>query len=35
LKIASWRADVRDGKKLQVFFVVTPDGLRWYFHQPI
>jgi catechol 2,3-dioxygenase-like lactoylglutathione lyase family enzyme len=24
---ANWRVDVRDGKKLQVFFVAAPDGL--------
>jgi catechol 2,3-dioxygenase-like lactoylglutathione lyase family enzyme len=29
------RIDVRDGKKLQVFFVAAPDGLCYYFHQPI
>jgi catechol 2,3-dioxygenase-like lactoylglutathione lyase family enzyme len=29
------RVDMRDGKKLQVFFVVAPDGLCYYFHQPI
>ena len=33
--IANWRVDERDGEKLQVFFVVAPDGLCWYFHQPI
>ena len=33
--IANWRVDKRDGQKLQVFFVVAPDGLCWYFHQPI
>ena len=32
---ANWRVDERDGKKLQVFFVVAPDGLCYYFHQPI
>ena len=32
---ANWRVDTRDGQKLQVFFVVAPDGLCWYFHQPI
>ena len=32
---ANWRIDERDGKKLQVFFVVAPDGLCYYFHQPI
>ncbi len=33
--IGDWRVDERDGKKLQVFFVVAPDGLCFYFHQPI
>ncbi len=32
---ANWRVDERDGQRLQVFFVVAPDGLCWYFHQPI
>jgi len=31
----NWRVDERDGKKFQVFFVVAPDGLCFYFHQPI
>jgi len=30
-----WRVDERDGQKYQVFFVVAPDGLCYYFHQPI
>jgi len=30
-----WRFDDRDGKKLKVFFVVAPDGLCFYFHQPV
>ena len=33
--IANWRVDERDGQEFQVFFVVAPDGLCWYFHQPI
>ena len=33
--IGHWRVDERDGKKFQVFFVVAPDGLCYYFHQPI
>ncbi len=33
--IGNWRVDERDGQKLQVFFVVAPDGLCYYFHQPI
>ena len=32
---ANWRVDERDGEKYQVFFVVAPDGLCYYFHQPI
>src|SRR5689334_19641455 len=35
IKIGNWRIDERDGKKFQVFFVVAPDGLCYYFHQPI
>ena len=35
VKIGNWRVDERDGKKLQVFFVMAPDGLCYYFHQPI
>jgi catechol 2,3-dioxygenase-like lactoylglutathione lyase family enzyme len=35
VKIGNFRVDERDGKKLQVFFVVAPDGLCYYFHQPI
>jgi catechol 2,3-dioxygenase-like lactoylglutathione lyase family enzyme len=33
--IGNWRVDEQDGKRLQVFFVVAPDGLCYYFHQPI
>jgi hypothetical protein len=35
ISIANWRVDERNGNKLQVFFVVAPDGLCFYFHQPI
>ena len=35
VKVANWRVDERNGKKLQVFFVVAPDGLCYYFHEPI
>ena len=35
IKIDNWRVDERDGQKFQVFFVVAPDGLCYYFHQPI
>ena len=33
--IGNWRVDERDGKKLQVFFVVAPDGLCYYFYEPL
>lgn len=33
--IGEWRVDEREGKKLQVFFVVAPDGLCYYFHEPV
>ena len=35
VEIGNWRIDERDGQKLQVFFVVAPDGLCYYFHEPI
>lgn len=35
IEIANWRVDERDGQTLQVFFVVAPDGLCFYFHQPL
>jgi catechol 2,3-dioxygenase-like lactoylglutathione lyase family enzyme len=33
--IGNWRIDERDGKKFQVFFVVAPDGLCYYFHEAL
>jgi catechol 2,3-dioxygenase-like lactoylglutathione lyase family enzyme len=35
VKTGNWRVDERDGKKFQVFFVVAPDGLCYYFHEPL
>jgi catechol 2,3-dioxygenase-like lactoylglutathione lyase family enzyme len=35
VQTANWRIDERDGKRLQVFFVVAPDGLCYYFNEPI
>jgi catechol 2,3-dioxygenase-like lactoylglutathione lyase family enzyme len=36
VSVGNWRIDEhRDGKKHQVFFVVAPDGLCYYFHEPI
>jgi hypothetical protein len=34
-KTGNWRVDERDGQNLQVFFVTAPDGLCYYFHEPI
>ena len=34
VKVGESRIDERNGRKLQVFFVVAPDGLCYYFHQP-
>ncbi len=34
-QIGNWRVDEREGQKFQVFFVVAPDGLCYYFHEPI
>ena len=34
-KVGNWRVDERDGKLFQVFFVVAPDGLCYYFHEPL
>ncbi len=31
----NWRVDERDGQRFQVFFVIAPDELCYYFHQPI
>jgi catechol 2,3-dioxygenase-like lactoylglutathione lyase family enzyme len=33
--VANWRIDERDGRQFQVFFVVAPDGLCFYFHEPL
>ena len=35
IEVGNWRVDENDGQKLQVFFVIAPDGLCYYFHQPI
>lgn len=34
-KVGDWRIDERNGQKYQVFFVVAPDGLCYYFHEPV
>ena len=34
LKTGDMRTDDRDGQSFLVFFVVSPDGLCYYFHQP-
>jgi catechol 2,3-dioxygenase-like lactoylglutathione lyase family enzyme len=33
--IGDWRIDEQDGQRHQVFFVVAPDGLCYYFHEPL
>jgi len=33
--LGNWRVDERKGQKLQVFFVVAPDALCYYFYEPI
>lgn len=35
VKLSDWRIDEQDGKQLKVFFVVAPDGLCYYFHEPV
>ena len=35
VETGNWRVDERDGKRYQVFFVVAPDGLCYYFHQEL
>ncbi len=34
VQVGESRVDERNGRKLKVFFVVAPDGLCYYFHQP-
>jgi catechol 2,3-dioxygenase-like lactoylglutathione lyase family enzyme len=34
-RIGNWRVDERGGKRFQVFFIVAPDGLCYYFHEPL
>lgn len=35
LSIAETRVDERNGEKFNVFFVVAPDGLCYYFNEPV
>lgn len=35
IDVANTRVDERDGEKLNVFFVVAPDGLCYYFNEQI
>lgn len=35
IRTGNWRIDERDGDRFQVFFVVAPDGLCYYFHEPL
>lgn len=33
--VGNWRVDEHKGQKLQVFFATAPDGLCFYFHEPL
>ena len=35
VQVGDWQIDERDGKRLRVFFVVAPDGLCYYVHEPL
>lgn len=35
VQVGDWRVDERDGQKYRVFFVIAPDGLCYYFHEPL
>ena len=35
VKVGNPRVDEHDGKKMNVFFVVAPDGLCYYFNEPV
>lgn len=35
IQTGNWRIDERDGQRLQVFFVVAPDGLCFYVFEPL
>lgn len=34
VQVGNWRVEERNGKSFQVFFVIAPDGLCYYFHEP-
>ena len=34
-QVGNWRVDRSNGRQFQVFFVVAPDGLCYYFHEPL
>lgn len=35
VNLSDWRVDEHEGKQLKVFFVTAPDGLCYYFHEPV
>jgi catechol 2,3-dioxygenase-like lactoylglutathione lyase family enzyme len=35
LTAENWRVDSHQGQRMQVFFIVAPDGLCYYFHEPL
>jgi catechol 2,3-dioxygenase-like lactoylglutathione lyase family enzyme len=35
VQVGNWRVEEHNGRKLQVFFAAAPDGLCYYFHEPV
>ena len=35
VELSDWRIDDHEGRQLKVFFVIAPDGLCYYFHEPV
>ena len=35
IDVGAMRVDERQGEKFNVFFVIAPDGLCYYFHEPV
>lgn len=35
VNVGNWRIDERGGRRFQVFFVVAPDKLCYYFYEPV
>ena len=35
VEAGNWQLDEHEGQKMRAFFVVAPDGLCYYFHEPV